>query len=258
MMPPQSTMPPARAPHRRGLTLLELVAVIAIIAVLFVITLEAISRSRERIDRTRCLHNMRSVGQLILLYSMENGGNLLPSLADVDQGRGTPWYAVLDERGVLSGRPDQAGSWNNKAGSPMACPSRPDLPRWSGNSSGATLHYGMNQFPGFLNRTGKPGSATEQTYLSRYGNPEIGRIEAPQRTFLLGEVTNTYNTWPLDNDRNAYPHPPGSDGVLSGAGMNLFFYDGHAEYFKGRLPVLGNVTSLKAADWKPEESYPFF
>jgi len=40
--------------------------------------------------------------------------------------------------------------------------------------------------------------------------------------------------------------------------MNLIFWDGHAIYYRGRLPVLGPPTSLKASDWQPEQSYPFF
>ncbi len=254
----QSVLHPRPAPSDGAFTLLELLLVLAVVAVLLVLLGGAFSSINGKTRQAACLERMRSVGLTILQYPVDHGGDLLPALANVDKSGGTPWYVTLDEENLLIGKPNRSGTWNRNPNSVMTCPARSDLPLWNGNSAGATLHYGANQFPGFLNRTGKPGSSYETLYRARYGYPKLVRITSPHRTFLLGEVYQTYNTWPLDNQKNAYPHPSSKGPPLDGEGMNLFFYDGHAAFFRGKLPVLGDVTSIKANEWSPEESYPFF
>jgi prepilin-type N-terminal cleavage/methylation domain-containing protein len=64
--------------HRRagrrssGFTLVELLVVIGIIAVLVSILLPAINRAREAANRTKCLANLRSIGQMLATYAVTN------------------------------------------------------------------------------------------------------------------------------------------------------------------------------------------
>lgn len=244
--------------RKLGFTLLELLVVVAIIAILLVLLHPVATSVMERSRQSSCLARMRALGTLILQYPIDHNGNLLPALSDTSASGGTPWYSILDSAGVLPGKPNVAGTWNNSRNSIMACPSRKTFPAWSGNAAGATLHYGMNQFPGFLNRTGLPGSSYETLYNARYGYPKINRIKNPNRTFVIGEVDQTYNVQTLDNGKNAYPHSSKSGLPENGNGMNLFFYDGHGAFFKGRLPDLGDTPSIKAEQWSADQSYPFF
>jgi prepilin-type N-terminal cleavage/methylation domain-containing protein len=58
--------------QRRGFTLVEVLVVIGIIALLLGILIPMISRVRERNNRTKCMANLRRIGQALLAYSTEN------------------------------------------------------------------------------------------------------------------------------------------------------------------------------------------
>src|SRR5512137_2453967 len=58
-----------------GFTLVELLVVIGIIALLVSILLPALSKAREMTYRIKCASNLKSIGQSLMLYSQENGGD---------------------------------------------------------------------------------------------------------------------------------------------------------------------------------------
>jgi len=63
----------------RGFTLIELLVVISIVALLIGILVPTISSSRETARRTKCLVNLRSLGQAMQLYMQSEGRDLLPN-----------------------------------------------------------------------------------------------------------------------------------------------------------------------------------
>lgn len=65
------SMRSGRQRRRRGFTLLELVTAILIVAILSVMIMPIIATVRSRLDRTRCMANLRSLHVGVALYMQE-------------------------------------------------------------------------------------------------------------------------------------------------------------------------------------------
>jgi prepilin-type N-terminal cleavage/methylation domain-containing protein/prepilin-type processing-associated H-X9-DG protein len=61
-----------RCRRKNAFTLVELLVVIGIIAVLVSILLPAITKAKEAANRTKCLANLRSIGQMLAVYAVAN------------------------------------------------------------------------------------------------------------------------------------------------------------------------------------------
>src|SRR3954451_14764932 len=88
-----STPAGSRRVWRGGFTLVELLVVIGIIALLVSILLPTLNKARESARRTKCLANLRSIGQLVNIYANQNKG-VMPIGFSNDTGAPSVWYSV--------------------------------------------------------------------------------------------------------------------------------------------------------------------
>lgn len=84
------------APHRRpGFTLIELLVVIAIIALLIGLILPALGAARQTAQRTKCLANLRSLGQGFRLY-LNDSNEVFPRVLALTQSNTGPGEPTSD------------------------------------------------------------------------------------------------------------------------------------------------------------------
>jgi prepilin-type N-terminal cleavage/methylation domain-containing protein/prepilin-type processing-associated H-X9-DG protein len=83
-----------RSPFRTAFTLIELLVVVAIIAILAGIAMVAYGAAMERAHATKCLANLRQLGQGITLYLQDNNDDFFSKAA----GATTPWPQTLKNK----------------------------------------------------------------------------------------------------------------------------------------------------------------
>ncbi len=209
-------------------TLPEMLIAIGLIAVLGLLIMAGAGRVGEQSKSARCLSNMRQVGEILLRYSSENNGHLVPTVELLPPlyQTGSTWLVLMDRAGYL---PKE--SYHERQNTIMACPSRQSPPTYS------KPHYGINRNMGFDN-------------LIKKGEPyrKMVRVERPSQTLVLGESEGIYMIQShsavfLEYDdkakrKIAFPHNQTS---------HLIFLDGHAEAGRGpwKIPKKG-------------DSYPFY
>lgn len=65
--------------ERRAFSLVELIVVLAVISVLAILIFGGISHARQMAMSSKCMSNLRTIGQAALSYFNDNGGELLPT-----------------------------------------------------------------------------------------------------------------------------------------------------------------------------------
>ena|SRR6185437_14320903 len=119
---------------RRAFSLVELLVVIGLIAFLIGILLPVLSQARRQARTVQCLSNLRTIGQMLQIYEIENGGALYP-LKDAGLGLGTNvapherWpMKVFKIPGVPNPPPYDPAAYKPQPYRPDRFPARPYTP----------------------------------------------------------------------------------------------------------------------------------
>jgi len=114
--------------HGEAFTLLELLVVIAIIGILAALLLPAISRAKERANRTRCKSNLHQVGLALEMYAEANRDLLPDCTSNNPSFFGSYWPWDLNTNVVIA---LEAHGVTRKV---LYCPSNPSMDedhRWN-------------------------------------------------------------------------------------------------------------------------------
>jgi prepilin-type N-terminal cleavage/methylation domain-containing protein len=208
---------------RRGFTLVELLVVIAIIALLMAILMPALNRARELGRRAVCLGNLKQLSLAWVMYSDENGGDLVDGLAGHDNGASPPvilgWVGSIAPTPTMTKRTQE---YNIKQGKLWDYSKNPKVFRCPAGQVGHQLNYAIVDS---MNGVQRPQTVTDQVWANNRG--DLSKTHSRIVFIDVGEILmGSYKVW---YHQNQWGDPPP---VRHRDGATVSFADAHSIYIK--------------------------
>ncbi len=244
-----------------GFTLIELLVVIAIIALLMGILLPALSRARDHGRRIVCGNHLRTMGLANTLYADDCDGWYVPIM---DRSRGTNLYWPSNRlfRELVGYKPKNVTvkeTWN--APKEYLCPSDVISTKQAKDTQWNNwISYGYNLTDWYFTDWFGIGYAGHKTTT----------VPSPAGEMIFSESNDWWLWWWGANYKDGWdvlgqdtitPYKKvGTDGPIlyrHSEGVNLAFYDGHAEYMKKEKVFIKEAWDAKRPGmWSTFTHYP--
>ena len=224
-----------------GFTLIELLVVIAIIAILAAILLPALNSARGRARSTMCTSNLKTWGNVIMMYANEYDGYLLPKEVakhPTPDTALTPWNFYNSIARVMVGGGSEE-KWT--AGEDVnGCPEANSTVKGKKDGTETTnnerfLSYGICSTV--------MGSYTNAHKLVRLSNP----------SYYVAFADSTYHNFDRSNYKETANYPRLSMRHSNGNATNICHVDGHVETFTGKEIRSGVMPTLEKFDPRQNE-----
>ena len=206
---------------RRGFTLVELLVVIAIIALLMSILMPALNRARELGRRIVCQGNLKQLALAWVMYSDENGGDLINGRAGQLNSSGDVigWVGPVAPAPGMSKRAQEI---NIKAGKLWDFCKNPKVFRCPAGQVGHQLNYAIVDS---MNGVQRPQTVADQVWANNRG--DLSKTHSRIVFIDIGKVRDS--SYHVNYDQGLWGDPPP---VRHRDGMTVSFADARCEYWK--------------------------
>lgn len=223
-----------------GFTLIELLVVISIIAILVSLLLPSLSKARDTAQLIQCRSNIRQLGLAMYQYTVEHEDDLLATRFNISGG------AVLAPDNSTYVAPTgvgQGGKWMDVVSldymngdiEGLTCPNQTYGLSSISTTGDAGLGFGLNEFViHFATASGASVAAGDRPHkLDEFENPS-------QKLWAADTGLQNWHSTPYGPYGGTYIRNKGSanriwQAGISGRhneGLNILFFDGHADYGK--------------------------
>ena len=235
---------------RKGFTLIELLVVIAVIAILVAILFPVLAQAREKGRQTKCVSNLRQLGQALRAYA-----------ADYDEC--LPGPAPGNARQVPAQNPNRP-TWQNTPGAtwdwvghwvpgiwvlynysnPATHPVNPEWISIGGVTKGGLYPYVKNPQIFVCPSDRRPDKMLSYSMNAVMGFIPDSKVERPAEVVVLVDEQKTLN------DGFFFPPPVDCPSIVHHMGATFAFYDGHAKWYRVLREARNNYDCANVIDMK--------